>query len=88
MKEYIGKTLRELPNDMIPLSKIKVKIPKDVEFLPKERRLEEGYIVSLFASGTGIFVSKDTPENNYQVFPVYPPSRESILDWTIVDITE
>lgn len=87
MKEYVGKPLKDLPED-ISLDRVKVKIPDDVIFLPKERRLEEAYIVSLHANGTGMFVSIDRPVNSYQIFPVYPPSRESVLEWLIVDVAE
>lgn len=85
MKEYIGKTLNDLPNG-ISLKNIRFKIPDNVVFVPKERRLEEAYIVSFYASGTGMFLSKEASGNSLQVFPAYPPTRESILEWVIVDI--
>lgn len=87
MKEYIGKTLSELPND-VQLKGIRFKIPDNVEFLPKERRLEEAYIISLHANGTGMFLAKDISSTEIHLFPAYPPTRESVLEWVIVDVPE
>lgn len=87
MKEYIGKSLRELPKN-VSLKGIRFKIPDNVKFLPKERRLEEAYIVSLHANGTGMFLAREISDGEIHLFPAYPPTRESILEWIIVDVVE
>lgn len=85
MKEYIGKTLRDLPKKFPEFKKLRVEIPDEVKWLTDEK-FKEGYIHSFHNNGVGLFVTDDPDpkDRRIKLEPVYPPSRESMLDWKIV----
>ena len=85
--KFTGKTLNDLPANT-PLKNIRVKIPDSVKWLDPKGKFKEGYIVSFHNNGTGLFVTDNPFNKSVRLYPVYPETRRSVLDWEIVEFTE